>query len=184
MFTIRNERLSRRTAAIALALLSSLVFAAPALADPGGNASGNSEASAACGDGGYQDWTDAAGDPFRNAGACVSYAARGGTLLPIVVNPFSVAYGPSGTNGFRATVTGTGLQPESSVDFMLSWGSATLTIGYVADSSGGVTFVASGVCTSAGSPLTAVGVAGTPAGGDHTEYSLSPPDASICPPPA
>ena len=52
-----------------------------------------------------------AGNAFRNSGECVSYAAHGGTLMPVVVdpvNPFSVSYRASGTDGFFATVTGSG----------------------------------------------------------------------------
>jgi hypothetical protein len=171
----------RRTTGIALALLFTAAFAAPALAE-----SGNSEAAAACQDGGYVDWTDAAGNAFRNTGACVSYAAHGGALVPVVVdpvNPFTVAYRASGTDGFFATVTGSGLEPDSSVDLLLTWGGEPLPIGDVADASGNVTFTASGSCTSLGAPLSAVGVGGTPAGGVHTDYSLPLPDASICPPP-
>jgi hypothetical protein len=41
----------------------------------------------------------------------------------------------------------------------------------------------SGVCTSLGSPLTEVAVAGTPAGGEQTEYPVPLPDVPICPPP-
>ena len=79
----------RRAAALALALLVTLAIAAPALAKSGGNA----EAAAACQEGGYLEWTDSAGNAFRNSGECVSYAAHGGTLTPVVVdpvNPFSV----------------------------------------------------------------------------------------------
>ena len=169
-----------RTAAFTLALLFTLAIAAPALAE-----SGNSAAAAACLDGGYVDWTDAAGNAFRNTGACVSYAAHGGTLVPVVVdpvNPFSVSYRPSGATGFQATVTGSGLEPDSSVDLFLTWGGTTLFIGDVADGGGEVAFTASGVCSSLGSPLTDVAVAGTPAGGEQTEYPVPLPDASICPP--
>ena len=168
----------RRTTGIALALLFTAAFAAPALAE-----SGNSEAAAACQDGGYVDWTDAAGNAFRNTGACASYAAHGGALVPVVVdpvNPFTVAYRASGTDGFFATVTGLGLEPDSSVDLLLTWGGEPLPIGDVADASGNVTFTASGSCTSLGSPLTAVSVAGTPAGREHMEFSVPLPDASIC----
>jgi hypothetical protein len=170
----------RRMAAIAVALVATSAIAAPALAK-----SDSSEAAAACQDGGYADWTDAAGNAFGNTGACVSYAAHGGTLVPVVVdpvNPFSVSYAPSGTSGFLATVTGSGLEPDSSVDLLLTWGGEPLPIGDVADSIGNVLFTASGSCTSLGSPLTAVSVAGTPAGGEHTEFPVSMPDASICPP--
>ena len=64
-----------------LALLSIVMFAAPVLAAPGGN----SAASAACKNGGYVNFTDTSGNPFRNEGACVSYAAHGGTLVPVAV---------------------------------------------------------------------------------------------------
>ena len=181
MATIGTGGRIHRTAAFALAVLFTLALAAPALAK-----SGNSAAAAACQDGGYVDWTDAAGHDFRNTGACVSYAAHGGTLVPVVVdpvNPFSVSYRPSGSFGFQATVTGSGLEPDSSVDLFLTWGGTTLFIGDVADASGEIAFTASGVCTSLGSPLTEVAVAGTPAGGEQTEYPVPLPDASICPPP-
>ena len=131
MATIGTGGRFHRTAAFALALLFTLAIAAPALAK-----SGNSAAAAACQDGGYVDWTDAAGNAFRNTGACVSYAAHGGTLVPVVVdpvNPFSVSYRPSGTSGFQATVTGSGLEPNSSVDLFLTWGGTTLFIGDVAE---------------------------------------------------
>lgn len=183
MNTAVNGRPFRWAAAVSLALLSTLALAAPALAKPG-NAGGNSEAAAACEDGGYLDWTDAAGNAFRNAGACVSYAAHGGTLVPVVVNPFSVSYRSSGPSRFQATLTGTGLQPGSTVDLVLTWDTVTQFLGSEADISGEITFVVSGACTSLGSPLTAVGAAGTPVGGAHTEYALPLPDVSVCPPPA
>ena len=178
MFPVSNIRLSLRMAAIALALLSTLALAAPALANRGGNAA----ASAACEDGGYADWTDAEGNAFRNAGACVSYAARGGQLMPVEINPFTVSYRASGANGFVATVAGTGLQPDTSADLMITWGGEPQFFGSVVGPSGAVTFDVASVCTSGGSPLTAVGAAGTPDGGEHTEYPLPLP--SICPPPA
>jgi hypothetical protein len=182
MATIGSGGRVRRTTTLALAILTTLTLAAPALATAGGN----SEAAAACEDGGYLDWTDEDRNPFRNTGACVSYAAHGGTLVPVVVdpvNPFSVTYQPFGADGFLATVTGSGLQPDSSVDFMLTWGGAPLTIGNLADGSGNATFTASGSCTSMGSPLTAVSVAGTPAGGEQTEFPLPLPGTSVCPSP-
>ena len=182
MATIEIGGRVRRPAALALALLVTLAMAAPALAKSGGNA----EAAAACQDGGYLEWTDSAGNAFRNSGECVSYAAHGGTLTPVVVdpvNPFSVSYRTSGTDGFVAAVTGSGLVPDSSVDLLLTWGGDPLPIGEVADAGGNVAFTASASCTSLGSPLTAVSVAGMPAGGDHTEFPVPLPDASICPPP-
>ena len=166
-------------AAIASAVLLTLAVAAPALAKGGGNAA----AAAACEGEGYQSWTDEAGGAFRNGGACVSYAAHGGTLVPVVVavDPFSVSYRASGTNGFEASVTGTGLEPDSGVDVILGWGDAMLVIGDVADGSGSVSFTVSGVCANAGVPLSSVSVTGTPAGGAFTEYAMPIPDASVCP---
>jgi hypothetical protein len=180
MPTIGTGGRFHRTAAIALAVVSTLVIAAPVLAK-----SGNSGAAAACQSGGFVDWTDAAGDGFRNTGACVSYAAHGGTLVPVVVepvNPFSVSYRAAGANGFQATVTGSGLEPNSSVDLFLTWGDTTAFIGDVAGATGEISFTAGGACTSLGSALTEVAVAGTPAGGEHTDYPVALPDASICPP--
>ena len=86
-------------------------------------------------------------------------------------------------DGFQATVTGSGLEPDSSVDVFFTWGSASLFFGDVASGSGEVAFTASGVCVSLGSPLTDVAVAGTPVGGEQTEYPVPLPDAAICPPP-
>jgi len=182
MATIGTGGRFRRRAAFTLALLFTFALAAPALAE-----SGNSAAAAACQDGGYVDWTDATGNAFRNTGACVSYVAHGGTLVPVVVdpvNPFSVSYRPSGSSGFEATVTGSGLEPNSSVDLFLTWGATTAFVGDVAGANGEVAFTASGVCTSLGSPLTEVAVAGTPAGGEQTEYPVALPDPSVCPPPS
>ena len=128
MATIETGGRVHRTAAFALALLFTLGHRRARR----WRSRGNSAAAAACQDGGYVDWTDAAGNAFRNTGACVSYAAHGGTLVPVVVdpvNPFSVSYRPSGTSGFQATVTGSGLEPDSSVDLFLTWGGTTLSSG-------------------------------------------------------
>jgi hypothetical protein len=54
--------------------------ALPALAD-----GGNSAAAHACQKGGYAAFTRADGTPFSNTGDCVSYAAHGGVLTPVVV---------------------------------------------------------------------------------------------------
>ena len=82
MATIGTGGRFHRRAAFTLALLFTFALAAPALAE-----SGKSAAAAACQDGGYVDWTDAAGNAFRTTGACVSYVAHGGTLVPVVVDP-------------------------------------------------------------------------------------------------
>ena len=168
-----------------LALVATLALVAPVAAKPG-NAGGNSAASAACANGGFADWTDADGNAFRNEGACVSYAAHGGTLVPVVVevNPFSVAYVASGPNAFRATLSGSGLEPDSSVDLVItrSGGGDPQFINQAADPSGNVTLVASITCVSGGNAIVAMGATGTPAGGEPTEYPLPVPDATVCPP--
>ena len=179
MSTVRSDRRPRRTAAIALSLLATLILAGPVHARAGGNA----EASAACEEGGYRNWTDAHGNAFRNAGACVRHAAHGGTLVPVVVSPFSVSYRASGTSGFVATVSANGLEPNTGVDVMFVWGDTTGFFGDVADESGAATLAVGGVCTSLGEPLTAVAALGTPAGGAHTEFPLPLPGAAICPSP-
>jgi hypothetical protein len=187
MSTTCRGRGFRRGTAIALALVSTTILVAPALAKSGGNAGGNSAASAACENGGYQNWTDAAGKPFRNAGACTSYAAHGNALVPVApvpVNPFSVTYARSGSSGFQATVTGSGMQPESTVDLFLTWGDVSTFLGDQADASGNVSFTATAICISGASPLTAVSVFGIPAGGEQTEYAVPMPDPTVCPPPA
>ncbi len=89
-----------------LALLTALVFSAPVLAKPGGNAA----AAAACRHGGFVDYTDSAGNPFRNTGACVRHAAHGGALVPVAAGPFSVVYSGSVAGVFSATLNGTGLE--------------------------------------------------------------------------
>ena len=49
---------------------------------------GNSEAAKACQDGCYLSWTDTAGNALNNTGACTSYVANGGTLVPIEEEQF------------------------------------------------------------------------------------------------
>ena len=64
---------------IALLLAGAARPSAPASA----SAQGNSEAAHACQQGGYVNWTRQDGTTFDNTGQCVSYAARGGTLVPL-----------------------------------------------------------------------------------------------------
>jgi hypothetical protein len=69
------------------ATLAAFLFGAvPALA--GG---GNSDAAHACQKGGYAHYTRADGTPFANTGECVSYAAHGGVLMPIVPTSISTS---------------------------------------------------------------------------------------------
>jgi hypothetical protein len=179
MITAQNQRRVHPGAAIAAALLSIVAFAMPALA--GG---GNSAASAACENGGYANWTTAEGATFRNAGGCVSYAAHGGTLVPVVVDvdPFSVVYGISGTNGFSVAVTGSGLEPFTGVDVFVAWGSLSQFVDAgIVDASGNLSSTVTAACTSMGSGVTEVSVVGIAAGGEQTAYPFPVPDATVCP---
>jgi len=78
------------------------VLAAPVAAAPGGNAAN----AAKCEEGGYLDYTDAQGNPFKNEGQCTSYAARGGQLVPVPDISLDPAAG---------TISGTGFTPNSTV---------------------------------------------------------------------
>jgi hypothetical protein len=70
-----------------VAALAALALGAlPALA--GG---GNSDAAHACQKGGYAHYTRADGTRFANTGECVSYAAHGGVLMPIVPTTISTS---------------------------------------------------------------------------------------------
>ena len=65
--------------------------------------SGNSDAAHACQLGGYAGLTREDGTPFENTGDCVSYAAHGGTLVPLAPPPsiasFTVNKSFSGCGG-------------------------------------------------------------------------------------
>jgi hypothetical protein len=170
--------LNRRSAAFGFAAFLLLAVVAPVLAAPGGN----SDASAACENGGYVNWTDSDGNAFRNEGACVRYAAHGGVLVPAEAQPFSVAYSSIGPSAFRAVFTGTGLEPSSAVRISLVWPNRSVTVDMTADASGSMSLTLEEQCRdAAGESLTSVTATGTPAGGSQTEYSLPRPDASICP---
>jgi hypothetical protein len=151
---------------------------APAQAKPGGNAA----ASAACKNGGFVNYTDTSGNAFRNEGDCVSYAARGGILVPVAVTPFSVVYSSIGPGLFRASITGTGLEPNNAYELTFVWPDRGVIVQANTDASGGVTHVRDEQCLdNTGASLTSVSATGTPAGGVQTTYSLPLPDASICP---
>jgi hypothetical protein len=80
-------------------------------------AQGNSEAAHACQDGGYLNYTDADGNPFRNAGQCTRYAAQGGELVPIpVTNPdLSITGGQPASDSGTGAIHGTGFTPNSTI---------------------------------------------------------------------
>jgi len=168
----------RRSAAIALAAFSILAFAGPALAASGGN----SAASTACANGGYVNFTDTSGNAFRNEGACVSYAAHGGTLVPVAVAPFSVVYSSLGPGVFRSTVTATGLEPSSAYELFWVWPNRSVLLQATIDSSGGFVLDHDEQCQDiAGQNMISFTATGTPAGGSETAYPLATPPASICP---
>jgi hypothetical protein len=71
---------------------------------------GNSANAHKCAQGGHLDYTDAQGNPFKNAGHCTRYAARGGQLLP----------GPGSTADITldqaaGSISGTGFTPNSPI---------------------------------------------------------------------
>jgi hypothetical protein len=91
---------------VAMAVMVPL-FAVVAYAAAGGN-----EANAAkCAEGGYLNYTDAEGTPFKNEGQCTSYAARGGTLVPVSTADITLDQGEPGTG----SISGTGFTPNSSI---------------------------------------------------------------------
>jgi hypothetical protein len=51
---------------------------------------GNSAAAHACQRNGYTQWTTSDGIPFKNAGQCTSYAARGGVLTAVATGTVEV----------------------------------------------------------------------------------------------
>ena len=166
------------TSAVMLALLTALVFSAPVLAKPGSNAA----AAAACRHGGFVDYTDSAGNPFRNTGACVSHAAHGGALVPVAAGPFSVVYSGPVAGVFNATLNGTGLAATSSVTFSFVWPARSVIITFNSDASGSVSLVHGEQCTDVnGANMSSLTATGTPAGGVETTYTLPLPPASVCP---
>jgi len=78
------KRLIRLIALGALAAFLPLASATAALASTGG---GNSAAALACQKGGYLGLVGENGETFRNVGACVSFAAHGGTFATGIIVP-------------------------------------------------------------------------------------------------
>ena len=73
-----EEALVRKVVLFALVAMCALLVAPSALAAKGGN----SPNAKLCQKGGFEDWVRSDGTAFANVGACVSYAARGGSLRP------------------------------------------------------------------------------------------------------
>jgi hypothetical protein len=87
----------------ALAMVVGLL-AGPVAAAPGGNAANAHK----CEEGGYLDYTDAEGNPFKNEGQCTSYAARGGKLVPVPTADITL-------DQAAGSISGTGFTPNSSI---------------------------------------------------------------------
>jgi hypothetical protein len=94
----------------ALAMVVGLL-AGPVAAAPGGNAANAHK----CEEGGYLDYTDAQGNPFKNEGKCTSYAARGGQLVPVPTGPPDISLVQNTPDEADGTISGTGFTPNSSV---------------------------------------------------------------------
>ena len=97
------------------------VLAGPVAAAPAGNAAN----AAKCEEGGYLDYTDANGNPFKNEGQCTRYAARGGQLVPVpVLTPdITITY-----QGFdTGTISGTGFTPNSQITYTVTYSPSGLT---------------------------------------------------------
>ena len=93
-----------------VAVLVFVVAAGPAVAANGGN-SANAHA---CQQGGHQNLFEAeTGNPFKNAGDCVSHGAQGGALssLQLLTVPTYACSAPSGT--CWGIVTGSGLRAQA-----------------------------------------------------------------------
>jgi hypothetical protein len=148
-------------------------------------AGGNAAAADACRNGGYVNWTDAAGNAFNNQGDCVSYVARGGVLVPVAAGPFSVVYSTLSPGVFRAVIAGTGLEPGSAVSFSFVWPDRSITgsgPAFDADAGGNFTHTRDEQCRDAtGATMTSASATGTPAGGSQTVYSLPLPATAACP---
>lgn len=97
---------------------------------------GNSDAAQACQQGGWQHLQGSDGTLFQNTGECVSYAAHGGTLVPIPVLPIIASFTFNGIGS--ECDTGGGL--VSLFTAVFSNGTATIT-----DPSGFTAPVTSGV---------------------------------------
>jgi hypothetical protein len=90
---------------VAMAVMVPL-FAVVAYAAAGGNAANAHK----CEEGGYLDYTDAQGNPFKNEGQCTRYAARGGQLVPVPVSTADISLDQA-----AGTISGTGFTPNSEV---------------------------------------------------------------------
>ncbi len=131
-----------RLAAIFALVMGALVFGTAASADTGGN-SANAKL---CQKGGYVNYARADGTTFASEGQCVSYAAQGGTLVPLPdlrLNTKCITDAASHTLNCTFTVTNIGAGPTNGASILLQSGMSTTTNGTFASaaSSGTCTFV-------------------------------------------
>ena len=71
---------------VVVLMLVSLMTAVP----PGVSAQGNSDAAHLCQKGGWEELQRSDGTTFANQDECVSYAASGNTLVPVVAKPYII----------------------------------------------------------------------------------------------
>lgn len=108
------------TAALALAVLHGLASGAQAAKASGG---GNSTAAKLCQKGGWQGLVTSSGQPLRGQGACVAYAAKGGTLSarPTSSLVFDLGTCTPGSGEFlicpTRSLVGFGLMPGADIVF-------------------------------------------------------------------
>jgi hypothetical protein len=124
---------------VSLALLGMLSMTA------GAAPSGNAEAKAACENGGYVNYTDADGNPFKNEGQCIKYAAQGNTPVPVVTEDPAVTrckqeavqagINPAGYNIITGTDEGFNeeLTPTTGPDLICGFGGSDYVLTLDAD---------------------------------------------------
>jgi hypothetical protein len=136
---------------------------------------------AKCLHGGYQDYTRADGKPFRTVAHCVVYALLGGKLKPAF--QVSIAYATQVGSFFEATVTWTGVEPNSDMHISFVYANGTTVIGLGWDSASGAGQRGGIVATCGGgaAELSDVEVGVIPAGGSSQIVSVPLPDATVCP---
>jgi hypothetical protein len=95
---------------------AALLLCAPSLAAAQPSGGGNSSAAQSCQQPGFVNFVRSDGSTFGDTGDCVSYAALGGSLVPVDLNASFVA-DPLRTPFEDLTVTGSGLEPGSTVSY-------------------------------------------------------------------
>lgn len=179
--------LSLRTLVVLLPL-ALLVLSAAANTASGG---GNSANAKLCQHGGWQHVQGMDGTRFVNQGDCVSYAAHGGTLVPIPSPAISATVRtdtlctPTCGPVFFITVTGTGFTPGGTVPLDMDFLNGVTLIGFdvtVADATGTIgpyTVNQGGIipCGSAGNPQQATIIATDDASGLQASTTV----AVLCP---